>query len=49
MPQDRYDRMERDLWSMGFKNVTAVPHDRRVEEGNWPRARPDAAATNQAG
>ena len=33
IPQDRYDRMERDLRSMGFKNVTAVPHGRRVELG----------------
>jgi UDP-MurNAc hydroxylase len=33
IPEDRYDRMARDLHAMGFKNVTAVAHGRELALG----------------
>ena len=40
IPEDRYDRMARDLRAMGFKNVTAVPHGREVALGTHLSIRP---------
>jgi UDP-MurNAc hydroxylase len=40
IPEDRYDRMARDLRSMGFKNVTAVPHGREIALGPELSIRP---------
>ena len=40
IPQDRYDRMARDLRAMGFKNVAAVPHGREVVLGSELAIRP---------
>jgi len=40
IPEDRYDRMARDLKSMGFSNVTAIPHAKEVELGDGIRIRP---------
>jgi UDP-MurNAc hydroxylase len=40
IPEDRYDRMARDLRSMGFKNITAVPHGREVVLGPQLSIRP---------
>jgi UDP-MurNAc hydroxylase len=40
IPEDRYDRMARDLRSMGFKNITAVPHGKEVALGPELSIRP---------
>jgi len=40
IPEDRYDRMARDLRSMGFSNVTSIPHAKEVELGEGLRIRP---------
>jgi UDP-MurNAc hydroxylase len=40
IPEDRYDRMARDLRAMGFKNVVAVAHGREIRLGERLAIRP---------